>query len=177
MLGIVASSTIAGMPALVLMPVFADAIFHTGSRGLGFLMGAMGIGAVAGTLVLARRTQTAGLTGVIVTSALTLGCCLVGFAFSTSFWISLAIMPVIGFAVMRQNASANTVIQVSIPDCYRGRIMAMYAMTVVGLGPLGSLAAGGLARHFGARLTVAGGGLLCLAAAAVFRFHSSRIHA
>ena len=47
--------------------------------------------------------------------------------------------------------------------------MALYAMTVVGLGPFGSLAAGAIAHQYGARLTVAAGGLLYLAAAAVFR--------
>ncbi len=69
---------------------------------------------------------------------------------------------------MRQMASANTTIQTLIPDEYRGRIMALYAMTVVGLGPFGSLAAGALAGRFGARFTVAMGGLLAMAASAVF---------
>ena len=50
---------------------------------------------------------------------------------------------------MRQMASANTTIQTLIPDEYRGRIMALYSMTVVGLGPFGSLAAGALAGRFG----------------------------
>ena len=54
--------TIAGMPAVVLMPVFAD-IFHRGSRGLGTLMGAMGAGAVAGTLVLAWRARVSACPG------------------------------------------------------------------------------------------------------------------
>ncbi len=67
LLGLVAIVTISGMPALVLMPFFADAIFHRGSQGLGFLMGAMGTGAVVGTLVLARRPQATGLSGVIFT--------------------------------------------------------------------------------------------------------------
>jgi MFS family permease len=79
-------------------------------------------------------------------------------------------MPVIGFSVMRQMASANTLIQSLIPDEYRGRIMALYSMTVVGLGPLGSLAAGALAHAVGVRVTVLAGGLLCLLAAFVFRF-------
>jgi hypothetical protein len=47
--------------------------------------------------------------------------------------------------------------------------MALYAITVVGLGPFGSLAAGAMAHQYGARLTVAAGGLLYLAASAVFR--------
>ena len=68
-----AAATIAGMPAVVLMPFFADAIFHRGSQGLGFLLGAMGIGAVVGTLVLAGRTRVDGLASVILYSAAIMG--------------------------------------------------------------------------------------------------------
>jgi hypothetical protein len=82
--------------------------------------------------------------------------------------LSLAIMPVIGFCVMRQMASANTTIQTSIPDEYRGRVMAFYAMAVVGLGPFGSLAAGALAGRFGARATVVGGGVTAIVAAIAY---------
>jgi predicted MFS family arabinose efflux permease len=131
-------------------------------------MSAMGIGAVIGTLVLARRTHAAGLTRVMVISGLTTGVTYLAFAFSTSFYLSLAIMPLIGYSVMRQMASANTTIQTLIPEAYRGRIMALYAMTVVGLGPFGSLGAGALASHFGARATMAMGGVLALLASGVF---------
>ncbi len=169
LLGLVAIVTVSSMPALVLMPFFADAIFHRGSRGLGFLMGAMGIGAVVGTLVLAKRPRATGLAEVIFVSALGVGLGYVLFALSPSFYLSLAVIPVVGFSAMRHNTSVNTVIQVSIPDEYRGRIMALYAMMVVGVGPFGSLAAGALADRFGARATVMLGGLLCLAGAAWFR--------
>jgi MFS family permease len=170
LLEIMAATTICGMPALVLMPFFADDMFHRGAQGLGFLMGAMGVGAVVGTLVLAGRAQVSGLHSVIFFSSLTLGASFALFALSPYFYVSLAIMPVIGFSVMRQMASANTLIQSLIPDEYRGRIMALYSMTVVGLGPLGSLAAGALAHAVGVRVTVLAGGLLCLLAAFVFRF-------
>ena len=156
LLGMMAAVTIAGMPAVVLMPFFADAIFHRGSQGLGILLGAMGIGAVVGTLVLAGRARVDGLPTVILYSSATMGVSFLVFAASSWFWLSLAVMPVIGYAVMRQMASANTLIQTTIPDEYRGRIMALYAMTVVGLGPFGSLAAGALAQAAGARITVAG---------------------
>jgi MFS family permease len=174
LLGLMAAASISGVPVQVLMPFFADDIFHRGSQGLGVLMGAMGIGAVVGTLVLARRTQTSGLTEVILFSSLGLATGLVLFSICPYFSLSLAIMPVIGFSVMRQNASANTLIQVSIPDEYRGRIMALYSMTVVGIGPFGSLAAGALAERFGARLTVLLGGLFCLIAAMLFRLRRPR---
>jgi MFS family permease len=168
LLGMVGTITIAGMPAVVLMPFFAQDIFHRGSRGLGILMGAMGIGAVLGTLVLAWRANVAGLPKVISWSALLLGACFCVFAGSNSFYLSLAIMPLIGYSVMRQMASANTLIQTLIPDEFRGRTMAFYSMTVVGLGPFGSLAAGALAHAYGARLTVMAGGLLAMGAAGVF---------
>jgi len=168
LLMVLAATTLAGMPALVLMPFFADDIFHRGSQGLGFLMGAMGLGAVIGTLVLAQRAEATGLHKVIVYSALSTGTAFVLFAASPSFYLSLAIMPVIGFGVMRQNAAANTSIQTLIPDEYRGRIMSLYAMTVVGLGPFGSLTAGAVAHAVGARWTVFAGGVLAVAAAWVF---------
>jgi MFS family permease len=75
----------------------------------------------------------------------------------------------IGFSTMRQMAAANTLIQSLIPDEYRGRIMALYAMTVVGLGPFGSLAAGAMAHHYGARITVMAGASIYIMAAMVFR--------
>lgn len=160
--------TLAGMPAQVLMPFFADAIFNRGSQGLGILLGGMGIGAVAGTLVLAGRMRVEGLGTVILYSSISLGAGFLVFAASGWFWLSLAVMPIIGYNVVRQMASANTLIQTTIPDEYRGRTMALYSMTVVGLGPFGSLAAGTLAQTAGPRVTVAAGGLLALLAAAVF---------
>jgi MFS family permease len=69
---------------------------------------------------------------------------------------------------MRQLASANTTIQTMIPDEYRGRTMALYSMSVVGLAPFGSLATGVLAGHLGARATIGLGGLLAMVSAAAF---------
>lgn len=173
LLGMMGAITIAGMPAVVLMPFFADAIFHRGSRGMGILMGAMGAGAVAGTLVLAWRAQVSSLPKVIFQSALMLGAGFCFFAWSKVFYLSLAVMPLIGYSVMRQMASANTLIQILIPDEFRGRTMAFYTMTVVGLGPVGSLAGGALARAYGARLTVMAGGLLAITAACIFKMKSN----
>ncbi|MGD0015498.1 MAG: MFS transporter, partial [Bryobacteraceae bacterium] len=149
-------------------------IFHRGSRGLGFLMGAMGAGAIVGTLWLARRSKTSGLADVMFRSALTLGAAFIVIALSPSFYVALAGMPLVGFSVMRQNVSANTLIQTLIPDEFRGRIMALYSMTVVGIAPFGSLAAGALATRIGAQWTVVAGGMLALVAALLFRLRLRR---
>jgi MFS family permease len=167
-LGLMAVATLAAMPVLVLTPFFADDIFHRGSRGLGFLMSAMGIGAVVGTLVLARETRITGLPRVMAWSGVCVGCAYLAFAVSERYWFSLAVMPVIGFFVMRQMASANTTIQTLIPDEYRGRIMALYSMTVVGLGPFGSLASGAIAARWNARGAVAIGAVLAVSSALTY---------
>ena len=88
-----ATASLATAPFLVLAPFFADQIFHRGSKGLGFLMAAMGVGAVVGTVGLARRTHVHGLPGVIAWCAFLLGTANLGFAVSPSFYLSLAITP------------------------------------------------------------------------------------
>jgi MFS family permease len=164
-----ATVNISGAPALVLAPLFADGMFQRGSRGLGFLSGMMGVGAVLGTLALARRTGTRGLPGTVFASCLMMAAGLAAFAGAPAFAVSLASVAFIGFNVMRQNASSNTLIQSLIPDAYRGRIMAMYSMTVVGMLPVGSLLAGMLSDQVGPRATVFAGAILCASAALRFR--------
>ncbi len=156
-------------PVIALSPFFADAIFHKGSLGLGVLTGAMGIGAVVGTVSLARRKDVSGLAGVILESAVVMGVSLAVFAWAPSFLLCLAMMLLAGYGIFRQNASANTLIQTMIPDDYRGRIMALYSMMVIGFLPIGSLAAGALAEAAGPRWTVFAGAILCLASAAAYR--------
>jgi MFS family permease len=176
MLAVLSVATLSSAPILVLAPVFADAIFHRGSRGLGFVMAGMGVGAVIGTVGLARRTHVGGLPVVISYSALLLGAANLAFAVSPSYYLSLAATLLMGYGLMRQLAAANTTIQTMIPDEYRGRIMSLYSMCVVGMGPFGSLGAGALAGHFGARATMAVGGLLSLASGAAFGWAIRRNH-
>lgn len=152
-------------PVLSLAPVFADGYFNRGSEGLGLLTGAMGVGAVLGTLSLARRRETAGLPQVIVQAGAALGIVLVIYAVSPSYWLCLALMPLIGMNLMRQNAATNTTVQTGIEDRYRGRVMGLYSMMLIGMMPIGSLLAGALASAAGARWTVALGGLVSLGAA------------
>ena len=175
LLAINAAMNITRAPAVALAPFFADAIFGRGSEGLGILTAAAGLGAIAGTLGLARRTGARGLPRVVFSSALATGACLVLFAWSPSFWSSLAVFALIGFNHMRQNASANTLIQTLIPDAYRGRVMALYSMTVVGVLPIGHLVGGAAAERIGPRWTVFWGGLACIAAALAFRPSTTRL--
>ncbi len=157
-----------GMPYSVLMPIFADQILHGGPRALGLLMGTSGVGALAGALSLALRRSPRGLGRWIAVSAMGFGAALVVFSFSRSFPLSVLILLPVGFTLMVEMASSNTLIQMMIPDLLRGRVMSVYSMMFMGMAPIGALLGGALAHKLGAPITVALGGGGCLLAGLVF---------
>jgi MFS family permease len=152
-----------GASYMVLMPVFVDAVLGQGAQGLGFIMAATGAGSVAAALLLALRRENRGLGRLRVGAGLGFGLVLVLFAFSRSFWLSMLLAPCIGFCLILFFAAANTLLQLRSPDAMRGRVMALYSITLVGMAPFGSLFAGGVASLVGAPLTVALAGVLCFA--------------
>jgi MFS family permease len=176
LLGVV---SVTGMPYVVLMPIFADKILHSGGQEfasligshdlgavrLGILMGAAGVGALLGALTLAVRSGVKGLGTWVTVCCAGFGVSLMLFAFSKSFWISVLLLLPVGYFIMLQMASSNTLIQVMVPDALRGRVMALYSMMFMGMAPLGALLAGALSDRLGAAMTVGIGGLASVAGA------------
>jgi MFS family permease len=93
---------------------------------------------------------------------------LIGFSQSTFLPLSMAVLFVMGFAMMTQMASCNTILQTIVEDDKRGRVMSFYTMSFMGLAPFGSLWAGALANRIGAPSTLLISGLGCIAAALWF---------
>ncbi len=160
--------SLVGMPYSVLMPVFAREILHGGAKELGLLMGATGVGALLGALSLATRVGVRGLGKLIAICAGGFGASLILFAFSKMFWLSMVLLIPVGFTMMVQMASSNTLLQSMVPDQMRGRVIAVYSMMFMGMAPFGAFFAGALAHHLGAPWTVAIGGVACIAGAIVF---------
>ena len=162
-------------PYSVLMPLFADRVLQGGARGLGILMGATGVGALLGALTLATRSGVRGLGRWVAFSCGGFGISLVLFSLSRNFWLSAMLLLPVGFCMMLQMSSSNTLIQAMVPDELRGRVMALYTMMFMGMAPFGSLFAGALAHRLGAPLTVSIGAVACIGAATLFFFHLPRI--
>jgi len=95
---------------------------------------------------------------------------LIFFSESRVFWVSMVVLFVVGFSATVQMAATNTIIQSRVPDELRGRIMAVYATMFMGVQPIGSLIAGGVAKRIGAPNTLAVFGLLVLAGSLYFLF-------
>ena len=89
--------SLTGMPYMVLMPIFADRILHSGARGLGLLMGAAGVGALTGTMALAARHGVRGLGRWVMFAAMGFGASLILFSLSHRFWLSVLLVMPAGF--------------------------------------------------------------------------------
>ncbi|MBN2041428.1 MAG: MFS transporter [Spirochaetes bacterium] len=165
----------AGMSFMFLVPVFAKDILHGDSHTLGLLSGAVGLGALIGSLNLARRKRIPGLAPYIAAAGILLGFSLCAFSFSNILIISLVIMVFAGFAVITIMASSNTLLQTIVPDEMRGRVMSFYVLAFAGVAPLGSLSVGSLAEHFGPVAVVFTGGCITFLGAILFSLNLPRI--
>lgn len=157
-----------GLPYAVLMPVFARDIFRGDAHILGFLMGAVGVGAVGASLYLAARKSVAGLETIIAFAPFSTGLSLILFAFSRTLWLSMILLIIVGFSNLVHIASSNTVLQTIVDENKRGRVMSFYTMALLGMAPFSSFIAGSLASLVGAPATLAIGGLACCSGSLLF---------
>ena len=159
-----------GLRYEILMPVYTREILHGGPTEFGLLMGASGVGAILGSFVLATFGNMRTLGDWAALAAAGFGGSLILLSFSHSFALSLAVMLLIGFAMVAGLDASNTLVQRIVPDELRGRVMAIWTMMLSGLAPFGSLLVGILAQHFTARRTFAAGGMACIMGAMGFGF-------
>jgi MFS family permease len=170
LLGIVAAASLFGYPFMTIMPMAARELFPGDDRrGLGFLMGAVGVGSGIGALLLSIRTPSRRWMTKSILAALALfGIGLLGVGLVRSRPLLLALLVVSGGSMVVSLALCNTSIQQRIPDAMRGRVLSMYTFAFNGFLPFGNLIAGTLAEHRGleAAMLVLGGGVLLSAGAA-----------
>jgi MFS family permease len=164
-------SSLVAMSQPVLMPLFADQVLGGNERTLGLLLAASGLGALIGSLYLASRRTVLGLGRVIAFANGALGLGMIAFSFSQSLPLSLAILPVVGGALVVEMASANTVLQTIVDDDKRARVMGLFAVAVMGMAPFGSLLAGTVANFVGAPWTMTAAGIISVFTAIAFFLH------
>jgi MFS family permease len=154
-----------GWPFTVLMPVFAIQILKGGPHTFGFLMGAVGVGALISAYSLAMRSTVRGLIRMVPISAAMFGAGLILFGLSRNIWASLLVLAICGLGMMMQMAASNTIIQTIVEENKRGRVMSYSTVALVGMAPFGALLAGTIADAIGAARTVMVSGACCLVGA------------
>jgi len=167
--------SIGAQPYQSLAPYFARDVFAGDSQTLGVLIGAGGMGAVSGMLYLALRPTVRGLLTVIGYAAAIGGLALIGFAYTPRLVPALVLVYLTGMGIMLTAGATNTVLQTIVEDRLRARVAAIYIMSFLGMSPLGALAAGWAAQHFGPPAALAAGGALAFGGACVYLARLPRI--
>ncbi len=158
MIGIV---SLFGVAYVMLMPIFANDILKVGVQGLGVLMSSTGLGALLAALTLARLGDFKYKGRFLILSSLIFSFSLVLFSLSKAYFLSLLSLVFIGWSSVSAMALVNTLLQIKVPDEFRGRVMSVFMLTFAGVMPFGNLLAGALSQAYGAPFTVLVSGIIC----------------
>ncbi len=156
----VAVASIFGRGALEMMPAFADAIYQRGSSGLAILTSAMGVGAIASGLVLARNTGWLN-SNVVRLSVVIAGAIIVAFGANTEFWIAVPLVVSLGIILSLCGVGSQILIQSLVEEEVRGRVSSLWGMIAFGGTAIGSLIVGSSSSALGLQATVIAAGILC----------------
>ncbi len=158
-IALLALVSLIGMPYTVLLPVFAKEVLHGGPHTYGFLMGAVGIGALLGALNMASKTDPAGIGRNIPIACFIFGGALVVTSRVAYLPLVLILIALAGLGMVTETISTNTFLQLYTEDEKRGRVMSFYTLAFTGMTPFGSLIAGILAQTLGVKNTLLLSGL------------------
>jgi predicted MFS family arabinose efflux permease len=133
----------------VYVPLLARHVLGLGAEGFGFLMAALGVGAVSGALTVGfRRVPEPPLATMLGAAALALGG-LLGLSAARHVWVAVPLLFVTGFFGLILVASCNTRLQLAAPDELRGRMMSLYTLVWGGVFPIGAFCVGAISEAWG----------------------------
>jgi MFS family permease len=169
LLGIVAATSLFGYPYMQLIPVLARARFVNDAAGTGYLMAAIGAGALLGALLLSTvKLQHARMVSIITGSV-----CVFGVALAISAFLgragAMVLLALCGFSGVTSVALCNTMIQHRVTDAMRGRVLSMYTFAFFAFIPFGNLLAGAVAERWGIVVTLCGLGVALAVAGVMLR--------
>lgn len=157
----------ASVPYFSFLPALANQMLHADAGVAGMLMSVSGVGAMAAAFHLTIFDSMVVLRRCVVWSAFALGAAQLGMGFSGNVTVTAVLALPLGFAILSQNLASNSLLQHLAPPGYRGRVMAMYSMMMLGTVPLGSLVVGALGDLLGMPFTFIAGGLICSISAVI----------
>ena len=147
-------------PYQTLMPVIAQNVFHTGAGGYGSLLSAIGAGSLAGAIFASAMSRKDN-KGILILAGLVISSlALILFTLNRNFAVAHVLLFIIGFALLIEVATLNTLVQLVSPDNMRGRIMAVYITMFVGMMPLGNALSGIIAQKTSAMFTIGLGAVI-----------------
>ena len=139
-----------GFQYTTLLPVYARTILHSGPQGYGLMVSAFGVGSLLSAIVLTRRHDRWRLRRNLLLALATAAIGMASFAWSR--WLPLMLLAgfACGFGLIFYVATTNVMLQLTVEDEYRGRVMSFYTLMFIGTSPIGAILAGAIAQRYGA---------------------------
>ncbi|MEO5360144.1 MAG: MFS transporter [Nitrospirota bacterium] len=157
-----------GIPYAQLMPMFADRVYGVGPIGLGYMMSSVGAGSVLAGIIIAFRRDLKNKLRFMTVTGFLFPVSLLAFTLIKNFYLALFFLAVVGFNLVGFLATANSYIQLEVPDEFRGRVMSVYAAMFLGVAPFGAVLMGTLGDIIGIKATILSTAIVCLAGFTVF---------
>jgi len=143
-----------GMAYFTMAPAIARDVLDLGSRGLGLLLAANGVGALTGTLTVALFSHARNRGRIVVIGVGCFAVTMIAFALSSNVALSMVLILVLGLCTSTYATFNDTLVQLNVDDEYRGRVISVYTM-LWGLTPIGGLEVGLLSRSIGVQWALA----------------------
>lgn len=137
-----------------LMPVMATTIYHIDASGLGYLYACAGIGALLGAFLISAFANKFNHWSIIISGNIFFSISLLIFTYVTNVYIAAFFLFLVGLGLVSQFSLMNIIIQNSITDTMRGRVMAIYTIAFIGFAPIGNFWIGFAAEKFGAEFAI-----------------------
>ena len=150
-----------GISYMIMAPAIARDVLDLGSRGLGLLLAANGIGSLTGTIAVAMLSNVRHRGRIVVLGVGCFALCLIGFALSSNVVLSFVLMLLLGLCTSTYATFNDTLVQLNVDNAYRGRVMSVYTM-LWGLTPIGGLQVGWLSHRIGVQQALAINGVIIL---------------
>lgn len=147
-------TAIFGWSYATLLPVVINTIFHQGASALGYFYGASGAGALVATVLVSTLAKKVNPLKLIIVGNAIFALSIIGFTLTTAVFSAIVSLFFAGLGIIIQFATIQTMIQHSIADEFRGRVMSIYVVMFMGMMPFGSYLAGFLAEHIGPSFTI-----------------------
>jgi predicted MFS family arabinose efflux permease len=155
---------VSARPFFELLPGFAADVFGRDASGLAMLGSAVGIGAVVGGLWLAQRHVESHLTKVALASSFLIALSTLAFALTSWFPVAMVCVALAGFGMVTAGVSAQTLVQTSVEEAMRGRVLSLYGLIFRGGPALGALVMGVASEVIGLQAPLAIGTIIALVA-------------
>ena len=143
-----------------MLTIFASDVFHVGAHGFGFLQSSRGLGAVIGSSLFIGMGQQPAQGKILTIAAILYGVGFAAFGVAPSFVLAIILLAMVGATDAIWSAARGTILQLTTPERFRGRIMGLFQLSNRGLHPLGQTETGLMVPLIGARETTVVGGLL-----------------